>query len=165
MDASSSKLRQICPQIRSAPNSFEFWDARTALPQVCSLANLRFDPRDVNSTFVPSLWHERAICSALPKKAPMRASSWAKYRLFGQIIIALIPLTATSFFSVKSPRQGIESSAAFSRVRAAKNILVGNLSENAKRGFSFGRFCCYRLILDYQVPVGIGRDATGTEAP
>ena len=27
-------------------------------------------------------------------------------------------------------------------------------------GFSFGRFCCCRLILDYQVPVGIGRDAT-----
>ncbi len=24
------------PQIRSAPNSREFWDARTALPQVCS---------------------------------------------------------------------------------------------------------------------------------
>jgi hypothetical protein len=26
--------------------------------------------------------------------------------------------------------------------------------------FSFGRLCCCRLILDYQVPVGIGRDAT-----
>ena len=33
-------------------------------------------------------------------------------------------------------------------------------SPACKRGFSFGRFCCYRLILDYQVPVGIGRDAT-----
>jgi hypothetical protein len=33
-------------------------------------------------------------------------------------------------------------------------------SPACKRGFSFGRFCCYRLILDYQVPVGIGHDAT-----
>ena len=32
-------------------------------------------------------------------------------------------------------------------------------------GFSFGRFCCCRLILDYQVPVGIGRDATELNPP
>jgi hypothetical protein len=40
-------------KLRSAPNSCEFWDARTALPQVCSLRTIKPRAKTVNSTFVP----------------------------------------------------------------------------------------------------------------
>jgi len=48
------------PQIKSAPNSRELWDARTALPQVCSRRKIRRTPKPVNSTFVPISWHKQA---------------------------------------------------------------------------------------------------------
>ena len=67
------------PQIRSAPNSCELWDARTALPQVCSRKTIRSAHGNVHSTFVPIPWHEQAIWrsqSRICRDPPTPPSTW-----------------------------------------------------------------------------------------
>jgi hypothetical protein len=52
-------IAEKTPQIRSAPNSRELWDARTALPQVCSRRTIRSASETVHSTFVLSAGTKR----------------------------------------------------------------------------------------------------------
>jgi len=61
---------------KSAPDSIESQDARTALPQNCSPPTLKICRWVVNNTSVPSVWHQLAMrkriggnCSGVSRQA------------------------------------------------------------------------------------------------